>query len=127
MVKQKLPKLTVEDHLNNTPQCIVKLFDALKIRILELGINNIQEKVTNPYIGYKFIGNKNKRSKLFVEVHLQQKKIELHLRPLEYDDMRVTKAPDTHRWTLNKLVDINNEADLNYIMKFVEQSYKDFL
>jgi len=127
MVKQKLPKLTVEDHLNNKPKYIVDLFNTLKNRISELGINNIQEKVTNPYIGYKFIDNKNKRPKLFVEVHLQQKKIELHLRPLDYNDMRVNKAPDTHRWTLNKLVDINNEADLNYVMKFVEQSYKDFL
>ena len=88
-------------------------------------LDKVQAKVTDPYIGYKFIGNK--RPKLFVEIHPQKDRIQIHLRPLEYNDPRnkITKVPDNHKWTLNKITYIYDEVDIDYVLPFIQQAYDD--
>jgi predicted transport protein len=125
-----LKKKNIEDHLYNKPQQIIELFEKLRAKIFELDkLDKVEENVTNPYIGYK-LKITNKRPKLFVEVHIQIKKIELHLRRLDYKQksgITIKEAPDTHKWTLTKLVDISDESDLDNAIMLIEQSYKDVL
>ena len=117
-------KITIEDHLKNKSQEIIDLFYKLDSKILEL--NKAEVKVTNPYIGYK-LKIVDKRAKLFVETHVQNTKIGIHLRRGEYKNpsgITIKEAPDTHKWTLTKLVNVNSTSDLAAIMKLIEQSYE---
>ena len=122
MNKHKSPKPTIEDHINRAESR--ELINILRERIKELD-GNIYEYATQPYIGYKLAAS----GKLFVEVHIQKKKIELHLRPLNYlsSKLSIRKVPDSHKWTLNRLVDIINEDDLNYAMVLIKESYTEIL
>lgn len=103
-----------------TPQ-VIDLFNILKGKIFELD-DSIQERITSVYIAYKM-------SKNFVEIHIQRNRIALHLRALSYHDPenKVNQVPDSHRWTLDKRIYISNEADVDYVMPMIEQSYKDVL
>ncbi|WP_394338997.1 hypothetical protein [Mucilaginibacter xinganensis] len=72
----------------------------------------------------------NKRPRLFVEVHPQNIKIELHLRNIAYKNITniiIKEAPETHKWTLNKLVDVNSESNISSISDLITQSYNDVL
>ena len=124
MDKQKLPKPTIEDLIDKGNSDIQKLFNNLRLNIKKIN-QNIKEYSTSRYIGYKLVKNKT----LFAEVHIRKEKIEFHLRPIDYfaSKLIIKKAPDSHRWTLNKLVDISHESDLNSMMNLVEQSYKNVL
>jgi len=122
--KQKSPKRTIEDHISNGIPEIQSLFNALRIEIKNLD-GNIQEYPTKPYIGYKLLAYRT----LFAEIHIQKKKMEIHLRPIDYlsSKLTVNKAPDGHRWTLNLLVDVYSKNDLDDIMTLIKQSYKEVL
>jgi len=118
-------KKTIEDHLANKPEWIKELFENLKEEILKF--NMIEEKITHAYIGYKFRVDQ-KTHRLFIEVHVQNTKINLHLRPADYRNygtIKITEAPETHKWTLTKLVDVNKESDFDSIMNLIRQSYAD--
>lgn len=127
MEKKKLLRTTVEEHLENKSEKIIEIFSVLREKIKK--IEGVQEKPTDPYIGY-YLKVPNKRSRLFVEIHIQIKKIQLHLRRLDYknkSEISIIDARDANKWTLNKLVDINNLSDLEGIMPLIEQSYNDVL
>lgn len=101
---------------------VKNLFFTLRGRIFEMD-ENIQERITNNYIGYKV-------SKMFAEVHIQKSKLMLYLRPIHYlDDTqgKIYKVPDSFNWVLNKRIYIESEDDLKYAMPLIEQSYKDVL
>jgi predicted transport protein len=123
MHKKKIRKQTIEDHLKNTIPSLKELFNSIESKILEL--DEVQEKVRGNYIGYWF-APANKKPRLFIEVHIQNAKIKLHLGRLEYKNntgIIMKDAPDTHKWTLTKLVDVYIESDLDAVMKLIKQSY----
>ena len=127
MTKQKSPKLTVEDHLKNAPQCIVELFTVLDGKISDW--NNVQWKVRGNYIGYWFVSS-IKKSKLFVEVHIQSKKVKLHIGNWDYKNpsgIIITEVPDTHKWALTKLVDLDSKSNIDSVINLVKQSYDNVL
>jgi len=67
---------------------------------------------------------------LFVELHIQRSRIVLHLRKVDYKnhgELIITEKPDSHHWTLNKLVNISNKRKLTYVISLIEQSYQDVL
>jgi predicted transport protein len=123
MMKQKLPKPTVEDHFRNAPESLKRILGLLRIKINKL--EYVQEYATRAYIGYKLKAYKT----LFVEMHIQRvkMKIVLHLRPVEYNDPSIETVPDSYKWTLNKLLYIDYESDIDYVMNLVEQSYNNVL
>jgi predicted transport protein len=123
MAKQKSLKLTIEDHLNNKPKHKVALFNALRERISKW--DNVQPIVRGNYIGYWFV-SLGRKSKLFVEVHIQVKKIKLHLRGCDYKNpsgVTISEVPDTHKWTLTKLVDLDSESKVDSVVSLVKQSF----
>ena len=127
MSSKKNLKTTVEEHLVNKPQFIRDLFTVFKEKIREF--ENVEEKAVDPYVGYKFrLGNR--RPRLFVELHIQIEKIELHLRNIDYinrSSLVIREAPGSHEWTLSKLVVVNNKDELADAMRLIEQSYKNVL
>jgi predicted transport protein len=129
MNKQRILKRTVEDHLENVPQFVVDLFGSLRKRILEFD-NKVQEKARSQYIGYWYVAN-DQESTLFIEVHIQKrnKRLVLHLRPLDYvsRELIVTQVNDSHKWKLDRVVDVNNKVELEYVIPLVKKSYNDVL
>lgn len=113
--------ISLYSHLNKGLPFVQELFLKLKSQIYELD-ENIQEKITAGYISYRL-------SKSFIEIHIQKSKIVLYLRPIEYlsIDLMVEKIPDTHKWTLDRRVYLDNESNLESVMKLIEQSYRDVL
>ncbi len=118
-------KTTVEEHLVNKPQLIRDLFTGLQIKIKNF--KHVEEKAVDPYVGYKFRFG-NKRPRLFVELHIQIEKIELHLRNADYENfggLIIRDAPERNGWTLTKLVDVRSNNELGSAMNLIEQSYKE--
>ncbi|MDD2635137.1 MAG: DUF5655 domain-containing protein [Bacteroidales bacterium] len=112
---------SVEEHLRKPNDKIKELFSELRSRIFELD-ENIQEKATTMYIGYRV-------TKTFAEIHLGKNQIKMFLRPIEYNDSKdmVNKIPDGYNWTLNQRVYLTDESQLDYVMGLIEQSYQDVL
>jgi uncharacterized protein with ParB-like and HNH nuclease domain/predicted transport protein len=98
-----------------------ELFNQLKQRIMQLD-DKIVCKETPQYMAFKVSTN-------FAEVHIKRTSINIHLRHLDYEDsMGLMKiVPETHLWTLDHILTIYNYNQLDYAMKFIEQSYKDVL
>jgi len=122
IIDKESKEISLETHLNRGQPFVRELFFKLQKKIFELD-ENIQEKVTNPYVGYRV-------SKMFTEVHIQKSKLLIYLRPkIDYDDIerRLSKVPDSFNWVLNHRVYITSESDIDYVMNLIEQSYKDVL
>ena len=62
-------------------------------------------------------------------MHLQKERIVLHLRNVDYyaSKLIVLKKPDSHKWTLNRLVSFDTEQDLDEVRDLVKQSHCDVL
>ena len=95
--------------------------NEIRSRIMLLD-ENIEERPTSYYIGYRL-------SKNFAEIHIGKTQVSVYLRPLEYEDPlnKVEKIPDSYKWTINRRIYVNTSEDINYVMQFIEQSYKDVL
>jgi predicted transport protein len=118
-------KTSIEDHLVNKPPEIIAMFQKLHKNISSLP--NVVHKATDPYIGYRFKID-YERVKLFVEVHLQIKKVLLHLEPIEYiDPFSKIIIKNNDGWRLNRLMYIENETDLDYAMEIIRQAHKNVL
>ncbi|RYY33210.1 MAG: hypothetical protein EOP46_17035 [Sphingobacteriaceae bacterium] len=119
--EEKITGVNLDTHLAKGLPFVRELFFTVQSRIFLLD-DNIQEKVTKPYIGYKV-------SKMFTEVHIQKNRLLLYLRPIVYNDPenRTSKVPESHNWVLDRRIFINNVGDIDYVMSLVEQSYKDIL
>ena len=98
-----------------------KFFEIIRSRIVELD-ENITEKATSIYIGYRVTKN-------FAEIYITKKYLKILLRPIEYDDPKgmVEKISDSYGWTLNRRVNLKNAGELEYVFSLIEQSYKDVL
>jgi predicted transport protein len=95
--------------------------NEIRSRIMLLD-ENIEERPTSYYIGYRL-------SKNFAEIHIGKTQVSVYLRPLEYEDPlnKVEKIPDSYKWTINRKMYVNTAEDIDYVMQFIEQSYKDVL
>jgi len=120
-IEKELVERNLDLHLNKGQPLVKELFFTLQSRIFELD-ENIQERITTVYIGYRV-------SNLFAEIHIQKNGILIHLRPIEYNDpkSKTSKVPDSYRWKLNTKVYIDSESEVDYIMNLIEQSYRDVL
>lgn len=100
---------------------IRELFEDFRSQVLQID-ENIIEKATTYYVGYKM-------SKNFAEVSIGKQQIKIHLRPVEYDDPLniVEKIPDSYNWALNRRVVFKSADELDYIIKLVEKSYNDVI
>jgi predicted transport protein len=125
--KIKQPKLNLEavttenkftDKANST---VKELFEELRSRIMQLD-EGIVEKINPRYITFKM-------SKSFADVHFRKTSLHINLRNLKYDDPRhlIKSVPETYQWTLGRILSISNSEEMDYGMKFIEQSYKDVL
>ena len=112
-------KYSVATHVSKGTPEIQGIFEELRSRIKALGPQVI-ERPRQIYIGYR-------ASKNFAEVHIQKSAILIDLRPIEYDDPqgRITKVPESYRWTLDRQISVTSPADVDYAMSLVEQSYND--
>ena len=97
------------------------IVNEIRSRIMLLD-ENIEERPTSYYIGYRL-------SKNFAEIHVGKNQVSIYIRPLDYDDPlnKIEKIPDSYNWTINRRVYIKNTDDIDFAMKLIEQSYKDVL
>jgi predicted transport protein len=106
---------------NKGNELIRNLFDSLdeRIRLLD---ETISVRPTQYYIAYR-LGNN------FADVEIGKSQIKIHMRPVEFDDPKnlVDKIPDGYNWTLNRRVYLKSVDDLEYVVRLIEQSYKDVL
>jgi predicted transport protein len=118
---KEVKEINLDAHLNKGLPIVKELFSILESRIFLLD-ESIDIKINNNYIAFKV-------SKIFAEVHIQKSKILLYLRPVSFNDPenRIDKIPDSYNWSLNQRIYINNEADIDYVMPLIEQSYRDVL
>lgn len=112
---------SVEQHLQKPNEKIKNIFSDLRSRIFGID-ENIKEKATSVYIGYRVTKN-------FAEIQLGKNQIKMYLRLIEYNDPKgmVDKIPDGYNWTLNQRVYIKEESQLDYVFRLIEQSYQDVL
>ncbi len=112
---------SVEQHLKKPTDKIKSIFNEVRSRIFEID-ENIKEKATSLYIGYRV-------TKTFSEIHLGKNQIILYLRPIDYNDPNnsVEKISDGYNWTLNQRVYLKEENQIDYVLGLVEQSYHDVL
>jgi len=120
-VSREIKVYTEEDHLQGMPEDIVKTYEELKERILNLG-NDIEIHPRKLYIG--FIANTN-----FVDVHPQksQIKIWINLTKGELDDPKnlAKDVSKTGHWGNGDYeITIKPNSDLDYLMTLIKQSYK---
>jgi predicted transport protein len=120
--QEEAPAITIEDHTRNKPKEIVQLFEQLREKILELAEEGeITEKANKMYIGYK-------HGKNFCEIHMQTKAlvIWLDIPPVELDDPdhRVRDVSKIgHYGTGNSEIKLSGVADIDQVMRLVEQSF----
>ncbi|MGE4441693.1 MAG: DUF5655 domain-containing protein [Desulfomicrobium sp.] len=112
---------TIDNLLNKGSDPIKSVFENLRSKILELD-ENVTEKATSLYVAYRVTKN-------FVEIYIRKNQLNIHLRPIEYDDPegKVDKIPEGYNWTLNRRVYLKSEVELDYVISLIEQSYKDVL
>ncbi|QMU30726.1 DUF5655 domain-containing protein [Adhaeribacter radiodurans] len=112
---------SINNGLIKAPSSIQNLFEELRSRILQID-ENIIEKKTSIYTAYRV-------SKNFTEVHLGKQQIKLFLRSVNYDDPlnKIEKIPESYQYTMDRRVYVRNTDDIDYVMKLIEQSYKDVL
>ena len=97
------------------------LFAELRERIVAID-DSVTENPTGSYVGYRMGNN-------FAEIHIGQKQLKIHLRPIAYTDPRelVEKIPDGYNWTMNRRVYLKSLNDLEYVVSLIEQSYKNVI
>ncbi len=102
-------------------ESIRSIFKELRSRIFEFD-ENITEKATSLYVAYRVTKN-------FAEIYIGKNQIKVHLRPIEYldPDGKVEKIPEGYNWTMNRRVYLKSEADIDYVIALIGQSYKDVL
>ncbi len=125
------PKLTAKVEEESTPavdnfltKCspaVREMYEDLREQILALD-EAIIEKPTTLYVGYKMSNN-------FADVHFQKNGLKVFLRPTDYEDPRgfVKQVSDGYGWKLNRYFQITSADDVGYVMRLIEQSYKDVL
>lgn len=98
----------------------VCLFSEIRQRILQLD-DSIQEKATRIYVAYRIKKN-------FAEVALQTSQIRIKLRAIEYFDPErmVHQVPGGYNWT-EKYVHVTSPREIDYVLRLIEQSYRDVL
>ncbi len=112
---------TVEQHMSKASDSIKEIFNELRSYIFAID-ENIKEKATSLYIGYRITKN-------FAEIHVGKNQIKVFLRPIEYNDPHkmVEKIPDGYGWTLNQRIYLKNNIDLENAYDLITQSYQDVL
>jgi len=112
---------TVDSLLANASEDIKSVFSELRERIVALD-DAVTENPTSIYVGYRM--NKN-----FAEIHINQNKLKIHLRPIDYIDPKgmVEKIPDGYNWTMDRRVYLKSINDMEYIFGLIEQSYKNVI
>lgn len=121
LVKEDDKQLELSYHLNKVGEEIKDLFGELRSRILQLD-DEIVERITPNYVAYRGLKN-------FAEIHIKRSQINIHLRPLDYNDPRsvIEKIPDTYKWTLDRRVYLKDISELDYVMELVSKSYHDVI
>jgi predicted transport protein len=111
----------LDDLLKKVSESIKSMFKELRSKILELD-ENINEKATLFYVAYRVTKN-------FAEIHVGKNQIKIHLRPIDYDDPdgRIEKIREGYNWTLDRRLYLKTEADIEYVLSLLEQSYKDVM
>lgn len=104
-----------------TVSSMVGLFEELRGRIMQID-EEIIEKVNTKYTTFKM-------SKSFADVQIRKASLTINLRHLAYIDPLglIKEVPETYQWTLDHILSITNSEELDYGMKFIEQSYKDVI
>lgn len=112
---------SIEDLTKKASQQTKELFEEIRPRIFELD-ENITEKATSLYVAYRMTKN-------FAEIHVGRNHLKVHLRPIDYTDPdgKVEKVPDSYNWTMDRRIYAKSLDDIEYVMKIIEESYKDVL
>ena len=111
----------ISHHVSNAGDLEKLLYSELRDRIFSLD-GDISERGTKIYVGYKL-------SLYFANIHFQQGKLKIYLRPIDYFDPKnmVEKLSNKYRWTLNRCITITNEEELDSAFELIRQSYENVL
>ncbi len=112
---------SVEERLKIASSKIKDIYAELRALIFELD-ENVVERATSFYVAYRVAKN-------FAEVHIGKNQLKIHLRPIEYNDSqnKIDKIPDGYQWTMNRRIYLKESKDVAYVMKIIEESYKDII
>jgi len=119
-VSREMKVYTEKDHTSYVPEDIQEIYQRLKERLLEIG--NVEVKPKKYYIG--FVARTN-----FVDAHLQKKAIKLWLNLPKgtLDDPKhiARDVSNVGHWGNGDYeIILNTDADLDYLMALIKQSYK---
>lgn len=122
VVNKEVKVYTEEQHLNNSSEEIIELYEKIKNFILSLD-NTIDIKAKKLEVG--FVYNK----KIMIDIHLQKKalKIWLNTKFGTLDDPRniARNVSNTGHWGNGDYeIQINNDEDIEYIFSLMKQLYK---
>lgn len=122
IVNKEVKVYTEEQHLNNSSEEIVELYEKIKGFILSLD-DTIEIKAKKLEVG--FLYNK----KVMVDIHLQKKalKIWLNTKVGTLDDLRniARDVSNTGHWGNGDYeIQISNDEDIEYIFSLIKQLYK---
>jgi len=124
--EQETPTYTIDDHLDDKSDNVVRLFSALQERIMGLNEDgDISERPLKTYIGYKHGTN-------FCEVRVQANDIKLwvDIDPSELDDpyeIGRDVSEIGHYGTGDVEVRMDDLSDLDKVMYLIEQAYQQTL
>ena len=122
IVNREVKVYTEEQHLNNSSEEIVELYEKIKDFILSLD-DTIEIKAKKLEVGFVY----NKR--VMVDIHLQKKalKIWLNTKAGTLDDSRniARDVSSTGHWGNGDYeIQISNDEDIEYIFSLIKQLYK---
>ncbi|MBK5240328.1 DUF5655 domain-containing protein [Clostridium sp.] len=122
IVNTEVKVYTEEQHLNNSSEEIVELYDKLKDFILTLD-DTIDIKAKKLEVGFMY------NKKVMLDIHLQKKalKIWLNTKVGTLDDPRniARDVSNTGHWGNGDYqIQISNDEDIEYIFSLIKQLYK---
>jgi predicted transport protein len=116
-------KPSLADKFEKMDAGAVKQFAILREKLFELH-PTIEERINKETVVY-FLTNSNN----FAECFLQKNRIRIQIRNRSYVDSEawVQIVPETHLWTLNHFIIIENDSSLDYAISILRQSMNDVL
>lgn len=120
-VSNEVKVMTEEDHLKNSNEDIIELYQTVKSKILDMD-SNIEIKPFVVFISFKM-------QKHIVDVALQQSQLKLwlNLPRGKLDDPRemARDVSKVNHWGQGHYeISLKPDSDLNYLMTLIEQSYR---
>ena len=111
--------LSLEQFYINKNKNLIKLHEKL-FKDLKKVYNEVYEEVKPNYIAVR-----NEKGKNICEVHILKSKIRINTRVPKDETLLIgKKVPDTHLWSLNYSIFLDNEKDIDKVVEILKDVYQ---